>query len=394
MKEKASFSACFGIILMSLFYFASFALCPAAAFAEISQGRAVIINGNLKRAEEEARQDAMRMFVEKKISVSVDAQRLVVNHMAEVDWVMTKSSGYVFVKKVVRTWQEGDIFCIELDLEADEKKIKAAPKDIQEALAASRDDRGTVAVAVTGKNLAGEKEDLEELNNYLQSRLRLTGFRVVKNVALLQNIEKNAALPKAAQNNALRAVLRDETTARALVRGDLKVEEATGAGDRYKATVRASFEIISAENDDVDPYFEYVEDVGTTRAEAIRKAKEKALREASGRLAELALETMQDQQRGGVRHLEVILEFHNVTDANAQGQSIGNALHEARCDVIRKVMTKEGAYRFFIETTAYTSLPALQDALREAIPGLTGDGVNMEGAEGTSKIIFRFAGRA
>ena len=55
-------------------------------------------------------------------------------NMLVSDKILTKSDGYVQVKKVVKEWQSEGIFHIQLDLTADVKRIEVAASDLKTSL--------------------------------------------------------------------------------------------------------------------------------------------------------------------------------------------------------------------------------------------------------------------
>ena len=73
---------------------------PSVAEAEVVTGQAYIENGNLEKANADARKDAMRSFIESKLGVQVSSTTEVVNSMLTRDSIITKSDGYVLVKRL------------------------------------------------------------------------------------------------------------------------------------------------------------------------------------------------------------------------------------------------------------------------------------------------------
>lgn len=114
-------------------------------------GMAYIENGNLVKARETARREAMRAFVEERIGVKVNAQSEMENFLLVRDRIVSKSEGFVVVKKVVSESNDGTYYTIVLDLEAGTKPIEVAQADVKAMLAAldRNSSRGSMDIAIT-----------------------------------------------------------------------------------------------------------------------------------------------------------------------------------------------------------------------------------------------------
>ena len=138
--------------------FAALAACvllsaaPALCSAEIVEGQAPIIDGNVDQARYAARQDAMRTYVEGKVGVHVQSSTEVDMGMVVSDRILTNSNGYVQLKRIVDEKQAGGIYIVHLDLDADTHLMETAVADVQSRLEAleANSSRSGVSVAVGG----------------------------------------------------------------------------------------------------------------------------------------------------------------------------------------------------------------------------------------------------
>ena len=111
------------ISILGILFALSFSL---VAQAQMVTGMAYIENGNLVKARETARREAMRAFVEERIGVKVNAQSEMENFLLVRDRIVSKSEGFVVVKKVVSESNDGTYYTVVLDLEAGTKPIELA----------------------------------------------------------------------------------------------------------------------------------------------------------------------------------------------------------------------------------------------------------------------------
>ena len=142
--------------------------------AEIVTGQAYIENGNLEKANTDARKDAMRTFIESKLGVKVSSTTEVVNSMLVRDSIVTQSDGYVLIKKVIDEKQNGNIYTVSLDLEANTKLIQSAAADLPSRLQALDSDSSR-----SGINVAIIDEDSRNTalwNDYFTGILKQRAF--------------------------------------------------------------------------------------------------------------------------------------------------------------------------------------------------------------------------
>lgn len=92
---------------------APLALGQVSCSAQVVEGMAAIVNGDVEKARFEARQDAMRNFVEEKVGVHVTSSTQVSMGMLVSDNIMTNSSGYVRIIKELGGNVQGNVYVID-----------------------------------------------------------------------------------------------------------------------------------------------------------------------------------------------------------------------------------------------------------------------------------------
>ena len=374
-----------------------FALCMiligsnSRAEAIIVKGYAPIINGDIAGAKKEARNRAMREAVEAEVGVHIQSETEVANLMVVKDEIVTKSDGYVNINKVIKEEAQGNIFYVELDITASAEKIRQFAQDLKSQLDANVNDsnsRGGIMVAVVEKSPGGSYHYDPTIGDYLNSKLKLVGFKALTNDNVVKYLLYHATDPDVRIK--ARAIAKENREAEnALLRGVLDVESVVKDKELYEATINASFELIGLDSSEVDVFTKYVKGVAATEREAILNAKESATREAMESLAKQALETVQNENRGGYINIKTSVVVDNVTNYQAQYPLIKAGLEKAQCKIIR--MTRPGAttLAFFISTDAYSSVGELQEMLLSSIPGIQ-SGIDASGELGATKIRLMF----
>ena len=376
------------------------ALCggqPTASASEVITGQACIENGNIAKAREDARKDAMRTIVENRLGVRVTSSSEVINNMLVRDMVTAKADGYISVKKVLREWQSGDIYSIQMEVDVDNQKIQTAPAELKARLAAMSDDdtsRSGILVAIIGTDENNQLADTSIANQVFAARLQEKGFKTVNNDYVMQYLSdaqrSGAYNDKIRINNEVRRIARqNQEQENAIVRGELstvKTEYVAGVG--CKAIVLASFEMIGLENSVADTSVEYVSAVAPNKEEAVRKAKEMAVSQAAEKLGIKAMETVQSEFRGGVKTIKTTVQIDNITDRAGQRKLIADAFESLGCRVIRYSLTRDGSYRFFIETSGFNSMGELKAAIADSLA--LEDSAATEGDLGSAKIALQF----
>ena len=381
----------FLLILMSGIFFINFCTMKIAQ-AEIVEGMAAIINDDVEKAKFNARQDAMRNFVEAKIGVHVQSETEVARNMLVSDRILTKSDGYVQVKKVVKEWQEEGIFHIQLDLTADAKKIEVAASDLKTAIQSldENSSRYGVQVVISGRDENNNPKSISLLNNYVRQSLESVGFRTSDNDEILRYLNSTTDLDNPQVNAEVRRLARGagREEENSILRGTLSTKEIRKVGGSYQAVVLASFELIGLDDSRTNSFVDYFAAVAKDRTTAELKAEHDAAKKAVEVLAQKALQTVQDENRGGVRHIKLTAIFNNITDRKFQDDKIMQGLSAAGCRVIRRSYASDGSLRIFFETTTYKNFEEIEAALKKFIPEIESDLDN--GSYGSTKLHFRW----
>ena len=323
--------------------------------AEIVTGQAYIENGNLEKANTDARKDAMRTFIESKLGVKVSSTTEVVNSMLVRDSIVTQSDGYVLIKKVIDEKQNGNIYTVSLDLEANTKLIQSAAADLPSRLQALDSDSSR-----SGINVAIIDEDSRNTalwNDYFTGILKQEGFRAEVNDPVVLYLGQHLGqTDDLTLNTEIRRIGRtgDRMDANAIIRGRISLAQPAEklAPGSYKAIAQIKCELIGYDSNTVDVSSGYYPYVASTAAEAERKAKETALRSAAEELGKQALLTNQQEYRGGVHNLKTTLVFHHLT-----------GLRNVNCRVIRSAFTGPDTFQVFVSATDYNNLEELKEAI-------------------------------
>ena len=376
---------------------ATFAACiffvgtSSPAEAVVAKGFAPIVNGDIDGAKKEARKQALRAAVEEAVGVHVQSETEVANFMVVKDEISVKSDGYVNIKRVIKEEARGDIFYVELDVEASAQKIREFAQDLKSQLDANVNEsnsRGGIMTAVVQKNSDGSCTYTPELGDYINARLKQVGFAAVTNDSVVEYLIYHAS--DADVRVKARAVAKDNRTEEnALLRGALETVSVRKVGNAYEATVNASFELIGLDSNAVDVFSKYVKGAASSEREAVEVAKETATREAMDSLARQALETVQNETRGGYTNIKTTIVVDNVTNYQAQYPLIKAGLERAHCKIIRMTRPSTTSLAFFVSTDSYGHVGELQQALLGAISGIQ-PGVNASGELGATKIRLTF----
>lgn len=339
---------------------------PLPSHAEVVTGQAYIENGNIDKASSDARKDALRSFVESKIGVNVKSTTEVVNAMLTRDEIITKSDGYVLVKKVIAEKQQGDIYTVTLDVDANTALIQTAAADLPTRLQALDSDSSR-----NGINVAIIDEDARNTalwNDYFTGTLKRQGFRASVNDPVVAYLGKSLnQVDDLTLNAEVRRIGRtgDRMDANAIIRGRLSLArpaERLGP-NTYQAVAQLTCELIGYDTNDVDVSSGYYSGIAATPAKAEQAAKETALRQAAEELGKQTLLTNQQEYRGGVHTLKTTLIFYNVTNPTAQRQQILAALRQARCRIIRTSFSGPTTFQVFVSTTDYNNLEELKESI-------------------------------
>lgn len=352
------------ISILGILFALSFSL---VAQAQMVTGMAYIENGNLVKARETARREAMRAFVEERIGVKVNAQSEMENFLLVRDRIVSKSEGFVVVKKVVSESNDGTYYTVVLDLEAGTKPIELAQTDVKAMLAAldRNSSRGSMDIAITD-DLAQATWDW---SSQMVACLKEAGFgRIKRNDHILSFLGSgaNLQLNKLQLYPELRRIGRLEGTgAKSIVRASVKtVKPAVAVSKAYVATAQASVELIGYDSSSVDALSRYATAVGATPEEAEFNAKKMVLEEAAKGLAEQAAVTVQYEERGGKREIEATFVFQDIYNRSFDSDNILAALENANCEVDRSVFNNDGQFVVAVYTQEYAKL---NDLVREVL---------------------------
>lgn len=363
---------------------------PSSAEATIAKGCAPIIDGDVDGARKEARKQAMRDAVAAIVGVKVESMTEVVNFSLVRDEIITKSDGYITINRVIAEEARGDIFYVELDVDASADRIRSFAQDLRAQLDANVNEsnsRGGIIVAVVQKNFGGSYTFDPTMSDYLNSKLKFIGLRPLANDNVTNYLVYHASDPDV-RIRARALAIENREAENALLRGVLNVESVRKVKGFYEATVHASFELIGLDSSEVDVFIKYVKGVAATRNEAIFNAKENATREAVDSLARQALETVQNETRGGGINIKTAVIFENVTNYQAQYPIIKAALEKAQCKIIRMTRPDATTLAFFVSSDNYSNVGELQEFLLNSIPGIQ-LGIN-SGELGATKIRLSF----
>lgn len=379
------------IFLLTLTICAAIFSANPSAEAVIAKSYAPIMNGDMDGARKEARKQAMRDVIEAVAGVHVQSTTEVANFAVVKDEIILKSDGYITINRVIKEEPRGNIFYVELDITASTERIREFAQDLKSQLDANVNEsnsRGGIMVAVVQKNPDGSYSYTPEMGDYLNAKLKFIGLKPVTNDNVMNYLIYHATDPDVRVK--ARAVAKDNRESEnALMRGVLNVESVRKVNGLYEATVNASFEVIGLDSSEVDVFSKWVKGVAATEREAIYNAKENATREAMDSLARQALETVQNENRGGYINIKTTVVIDNVTNYQAQYPKIKAGLDNAKCKVIRMTRPSATTLSFFITTDAYSSVGELQAALMSSIPDIQ-PGINVSGELGASKIRLSF----
>ena len=350
--------------ILGILFALSFSL---VAQAQMVTGMAYIENGNLVKARETARREAMRAFVEERIGVKVNAQSEMENFLLVRDRIVSKSEGFVIVKKVVSESNDGTYYTVVLDLEAGTKPIELAQADVKAMLAAldRNSSRGSMDIAITDDSA----QATWDWSSQMVSCLKEAGVgRIKRNDHILSFLGSgaNLQLNKLQLYPELRRIGRLEGTgAKSIVRGSVKtVKPAVVISNVYVATAQASVELIGYDSSSVDALSRYATAVGATPEEAEFNAKKMVLEEAAKGLAEQAAVTVQYEEQGGKREIEATFVFQDIYNRSFDSDNILAALENANCEVDRSVFNNDGQFVVAVYTQEYAKL---NDLVREVL---------------------------
>ena len=370
----------------------------AQAEATVVKGYAAIVNGDVNRAREDAKRQAMRELVDQVVGVKIQGSTEVVNSMLVSDKILSNSIGYATINKIIKEETRGDILYIEMDVTASADRIRSTAQDLKSRLDANVNQsemRGGIITSIVQKE-NGVYSYATEFGNYINGRLIEVGLKAVANDEVSKYLLTHSNDPDVGLK--ARALARDSedreaTQANAFLRGTLSLESVRSVpGGLHEALVKASFELVGFSTNDIDVFDKYFKAVSPVRDDAIEQAKENATREAMDSLARQALETVQTEtQKGGGGFVETTLVFDDLTDMSAQLPLIKAALSKLNCEIIRSRFPNASKAIYLVSVSSLRK-DTLMDDLMEELPGFTPpkEGIGL----GASKIKLLFNGGA
>ncbi len=380
-------------IIVALFSL-TFSLC---AQAQVVTGMAYIENGNLIKAKEAARREAMRSFVEEKIGVKVNSESETENFLLIRDRIVSKSEGFVVVKKVVSENNDGTYYTVVLDLDVGVKPIELAETDVKTMLSTldRNSSRGSMDIAITS-----DSDQLTwDWSNQMVACLKEAGFgRIKRNDHILSFLASNdnLRLNKLQLYSELRRIGRFEGTgAKSIVRGYVRnVKPASAIKNAYISTAQASIEIIGYDSSNVDALSKYATAVAKTPEEAELNAKKLVLEEAAQSLAEQAAVTVQYEEQGGKREIETTFIFQDIYNRSLDSENVLAALENANCEIDRSIFNNDGQFIVAVYTQEYNKLNDLvREVLRQLATTYPNSSNSISEEIGNTKIIIRLGAR-
>lgn len=367
------------------------------AQAQVVTGMAYIENGNLVKAKESARREAMRSFVEEKIGVKVNSESETENFLLVRDRIVSKSEGFIVVKKVVSENNDGTYYTVVLDLEVGAKPIELAQADVKTMLSTldRNSSRGSMDIAITSDS----DQATWDWSGQMVACLKEAGFgRIKRNDHILSFLDTNNNLQsnKLQLYSELRRIGRFEGTgAKSIVRGYVRnVKPASAIKNAYISTAQASIEIIGYDSSNVDALSKYATAVAKTPEEAELNAKKLVLEEAAQSLAEQAAITVQYEEQGGKREIETTFIFQDIYNRSLDSGNILAALEDANCEIDRSVFNSNGQFIVAVYTQEYSKLNDLvREVLRQLATTYPNSSNSISEDIGNTKTIIRLGAR-
>ena len=348
MKKSISAAICGAICLTCS---AGVLLQPANCYAEVVEGFAPIVNGDVETARQKARKYAMRSYVESKVGVNVESNTTVDMGLVISDRIVTDSKGYVQIKKVISEKQQGSLYVVKLDLEADDTVIETKYKEdaakAMGALDVNTDSRRAANIAIIHVGLDGRNVKDEQATFSMQKYMEAMNVQTVQNDELMNYMLK---MPDATLADLRKEAIatRDKYEAGSILTGRIKDISVNKVEGGYVAEVEAYYLFAGLYNNYSNSYSDYFQEFGHTYNEALSTAHATAANKASEELTKSALKVIQIEDK-----FSASLEFHNLTDKINQGNAIVSVLQNMGCRILKEGFAPNGVYRIRIVTTNY-----------------------------------------
>ena len=348
MKKSISAAICGAICLTCS---AGVLLQPANCYAEVVEGFAPIVNGDVETARQKARKYAMRSYVESKVGVNVESNTTVDMGLVISDRIVTDSKGYVQIKKVISEKQQGSLYVVKLDLEADDTVIETKYKEdaakAMGALDVNTDSRRAASMAIIHVGLDGRNVKDEQATVSMQDCMHDMNVQPVQNDELMNYMLK---MPDATLADLRKKAIATATNyeANSILTGRIKDISVNKVEGGYVAEVEAYYLFAGLRNSNSNTFSQYFQAFGRTYNEALIEAHVAAANTASEELTKSALKVIQIEDK-----FSALLEFHNLTDKINQGNAIVSVLQNMGCRILKEGFAPNGVYRIRIVTTNY-----------------------------------------
>ena len=382
MKKSISAAICGAICLTCS---AGVLLQPANCYAEVVEGFAPIVNGDVETARQKARKYAMRSYVESKVGVNVESNTTVDMGLVISDRIVTDSKGYVQIKKVISEKQQGSLYVVKLDLEADDTVIETKYKEdaakAMGALDVNTDSRRSAEIAIINVGLNGRNVKDEAAIASMTQYMGDMNVTAKTNHAVMDYM---ITTPNPSLNDLRNISLKNDTGAGSILVGriqDLNVDKVEGG---YVAEVYAYYMFIGLNNNYTNSFAQYFQEFGRTYNEALSTAHATAANKASEELTKSALKVIQIEDK-----FSASLEFHNLTDKINQGNAIVSVLQNMGCRILKEGFAPNGVYKIRMVTTNYITPGEFTTAFKTkaAASGLNFGTLDVSGS-GSTAIAF------
>ena len=344
------------LLLMVLIVILALSTTTITASAAVFEGTAIIENGNVIKAEDDAKKEAMRQCVESIVGVQIDSETQTDMGLLVADKVVSRSTGYVQIKKIISQGQKGNIYFVKMDLEADRKQIDIAFEDVKSAMQASaaQNNRRFINLAIVGYDENNQPVKANEAITYIDQAFKEhAGFQGIFNNEINRYLVTHSDLDIAAVRQIGMSIDSDVSgtgeSANAIVAGQIKNLEIVPAELGYIANVKGYFYIIGLRNDYQDTFIDYATAHGATQITAIENARRELSKKAAQKLGAATLQTMQLENRGGTTTINTVIEVVGISDQFNQGNAIMNMLKGMNLKVKRKVFTPEGILKISVQ---------------------------------------------
>ena len=264
---------------MPIFAAAAILFQSPAAEAEIYRGMAAIVNGDINKAQREAREDAMRACVEEKLGARVSSRTEVSMGMVVSDKIMVNADGYVRPKGAPKFSESGGVVICEIDIEANSQRIVAEYDDvksqIENAVNADTTGRSHIVVAVSGRDENGflqNDANTNDITNYVRDSMVTQGFTAHAPDEIVYAIAGKDFDKPVERAEARREVRNAMSEVNGILRGSLSTIKVQKNGGAWTATVKATFELVGIVSSEVNSFTDYFTAANMDRDMALMKA--------------------------------------------------------------------------------------------------------------------------